>query len=56
MFRWPGLFLLLNYMIVFGNILYHFRLSNKLGKAGEDWMGESAAARNKIPPDKPVAS
>jgi hypothetical protein len=41
---------------VFGSILMDFRLSNKLGKSGEDWMGESVAARNELPPDKPVAS
>jgi hypothetical protein len=33
-----------------------FGLCKKLGKAGEDWMGNPFAARNEIPPDKPVAS
>jgi len=43
-------------LFTFGYSLFHFQLRNKLGKAGEDWMGESVAARNEIPPDKPVAS
>lgn len=53
---WPGLFFLLVFLNAIGNILYYFRLGNKLGKAGEEWKGESVAAWNEIPPDKPVAS
>ena len=33
-----------------------FGLRKKLGNAGEDWMAESTALRNEIPPDKPVAT
>jgi multisubunit Na+/H+ antiporter MnhF subunit len=53
---WFHIFELLYCPIVLANILFLFRLSNKLGKMGEDWMGESVAARSEIPPNKPVAS
>jgi hypothetical protein len=53
---WTGPFWVLNYLIAIANILYCFRLNNKLGKGAGDWMGESIATRKEIPPDKPVAS
>ena len=54
--RCAALGYLLNSGIALRQVGYYFRLSNKLGKAGEDWMGTPFAARNEIPPDKPVAS
>jgi hypothetical protein len=53
---WPGVLFLLAYLKASANILCCFRLNNKLGKGAGDWMGESIAARNELPPDKPVAS
>ena len=53
---WVRIFDLLYCLIALANILILFRLSNKLGKLGEDWMGAAGAARSEIPPDKPVAS
>jgi hypothetical protein len=56
---WTGiffLFFLLYGLIVVANILFLFRLNNKLGKAADEWSRGSFAARDEIPPDKPVAS
>jgi hypothetical protein len=53
---WPAIFLLLVYLRALGNILYYFRLNNKLGKEAEVWMGETVAARTEFPPDQHIVS
>ena len=53
---WPGIFFLLNYLLVLENILNYFRIAGKLGKVGEDWMGIAGEGRSGIPPENPAAS
>jgi hypothetical protein len=42
--------------VFFGRSLFYFRLRNKLGKMGEDWMGQAGEGRSEFPPENPVAS